>query len=224
MPNACFFPTGEIILLMGFLEDKKRARIFYKYLSIIYDTINPLFWTVSMRETALDLFNITPTDMILDVGCGTGFGTEGLLNRTKNIYGLDQSIHQLNKAHKKFSTLHPLPLCLGDAENLPFSDDTFDAAWSSGSIEYWPNPIETLSEIRRTVKPGGKVLIVGPNKPKGILARTLATSLMLFYNQSEADHLFTSAGFENIKHIILKAHIGSPPAIVTLATVPSSKK
>ena len=209
---------------MGLLEDKRRARIFYKYLSKIYDIINPLFWTISMRECALDIFNIGHTDKILDVGCGTGFGTEGLLNRAPNIHGIDQSIHQLNKARKKFSKPSLIPLYIGDAENLPFPDGTFDAAWSSGSIEYWPNPIETLSEIRRIVKPSGKVLIVGPKKPKGLLSRTLATSLMLFYTESEADHLFSAAGFENIQHTLLQAHVGSPSAIVTLATVPSSKK
>ena len=177
-----------------------------------------------MRECALDLFNIGPTDKILDVGCGTGFGTEGLLNRAPNIHGIDQSIHQLNKAREKFSKPSLIPLYIGDAENLPFPDGTFDAAWSSGSIEYWPNPIETLSEIRRIIKPSGKVLIVGPKKPKGLLSRTLATSLMLFYTESEADHLFSAAGFENIQHTLLQAHVGSPPAIVTLATVPSSKE
>ena len=146
------------------------------------------------------------------------------MNRAPNIHGIDQSIHQLNKARKKFSKPSLIPLYIGDAENLPFPDGTFDAAWSSGSIEYWPNPIETLSEIRRIVKPSGKVLIVGPKKPKGLLSRTLATSLMLFYTESEADHLFSAAGFENIQHTLLQAHVGSPPAIVTLATVPSSKK
>ena len=209
---------------MGILENKKRARIFYKYLSKIYDKINPFFWTISMRESAIDLFDINPTDKILDVGCGTGFGTEGLLERATNVYGIDQSVHQLNKAREKFSTPPSIPLYIGDAENLPFFDDAFDAVWSSGSIEYWPNPIETLSEIRRIVKPSGKVLLVGPKKPKGLFARTIATSLMLFYTESEADHLFSAAGFENIQHILLQAHIGSPSAIVTLATVPPSKK
>ncbi len=209
---------------MGILEDKRRARTFYKYLSKIYDKINPLFWTIPMREKAIDLFDITSTDKILDVGCGTGFGTEGLLKRTTNVYGIDHSIHQLNKAREKFSTSSYVPLYIGDAENLPFFDDVFDAVWSSGSIEYWPNPIEALSEIRRIVKPSGKVLLVGPKKPKGLFARTLATSMMLFYTESEADHLFSAAGFENIQHILLQAHIGSPLAIVTLANVPPSKK
>jgi demethylmenaquinone methyltransferase/2-methoxy-6-polyprenyl-1,4-benzoquinol methylase len=204
---------------MGFLENKKRAKTFYKYFSIIYDKVNPLFWTPSMREKALDLFDIDSTFKVLDVGCGTGFGTEGLLTRTNNLFGIDQSIHQLNKARTK-PLYSKVSLSLGDVEFLPFHDDTFDAVWSSGSIEYWPNPVQALSELRRIVKPGGKILIVGPKKPNWTILGKIAMSMMLFYTEKEADQLFSEAGFEKIQHIHLQAHFGSPPAIITLAHVP----
>ena len=64
---------------MGILENKSRARLFYKYLSKVYDRVNPFIWNEEMRAEALDLLEFDDDPMVLDVGCGTGFGTEGLL-------------------------------------------------------------------------------------------------------------------------------------------------
>jgi ubiquinone/menaquinone biosynthesis C-methylase UbiE len=205
---------------MGVLEDKQRARVFYKYLSQVYDRINPFVWNAEMRDEAIDWFDPDPDDRVLDVGCGTGFATEALLERTDAIYGLDQSTHQLEKAYAKFGKRGPVRFHRGDAERLPFADDAFDGVWSSGSIEYWPNPVDALEELRRVVEPGGPVLVVGPDAPKTTLFGKLADAIMLFYDEEEADRMFAEAGFEDVEHEVLQAHPGSPRAIVTLARAP----
>ena len=203
---------------MGFLEDKRRARIFYRYLSIVYDRINPFIWTEGMRQEALDLLDIDETDEVLDVGCGTGFGTAGLLQYTDTIYGLDQSPAQLGKARQKLDD-EPVSFMLGDAERLPFPDDSFDVVWSSGSIEYWPNPAETLADIRRVCRPGGDVLIVGPNAPRSRIMRRIADAIMLFYDEREADRLFDEAGFESYEHHLMGPSYRPEIAITTHARV-----
>ncbi len=205
---------------MGILEDKRRARIFYRYLSNVYDRINPFIWNEEMRDEAIAMLDITPDDTVLDVGCGTGFATEGLLQHTENIYGLDQSPHQLEKAFRKFGKHGTVQFCLGDAERLPFADDRFDVVWSSGSIEYWPNPVDALCELRRVGKPGGQVLVVGPDYPKSTVFQKAADAIMLFYDEAEADRMFREAGFERFGHTIQQASANSPRAITTLATVP----
>ncbi len=139
---------------MGVLENKARARLFYKYLSKVYDRVNPFIWNEEMRDEALEMLDIQQGDRVLDVGCGTGFGTEGLLRYTDDVHGLDQSIHQMQKAWEKFGKNDEVRFYRGDAERLPFADDSFDVIWSSGSIEYWPNPVTALEEFRRVVKPG----------------------------------------------------------------------
>ena len=202
---------------MGVLENKRRARVFYKYLSRVYDQVNPFVWNEEMREEAIDWFDPAPDDRILDVGCGTGFATEGLLDRIDVVHGLDQSTHQLRKAYAKFDKDGPVRFYRGDAERLPFADGAFDGVWSSGSIEYWPNPVAALREFRRVVEPGGPVLVVGPDAPKTTLFGKLADTIMLFYDEEEADRMFREAGFEAIDHEVLQAHPGSPRAIVTLA-------
>jgi len=205
---------------MGVLEDKGRARLFYKYLSKVYDRVNPLVWNEEMRDEALDRTGIERGDRVLDVGCGTGFGTEGILQHTDDVYGLDQSVHQLEKAWAKFGKTDRVNFYRGDAERLPFADDRFDHYWSSGSIEYWPNPVDAIEEARRVTRPGGTVLIVGPDAPTNTLARKLADAIMLFYDSDEADRMFREAGFTDITHVVMQANPGSPRAIVTIATVP----
>jgi len=205
---------------MGVLEDKANARLFYKYLSKVYDRINPFVWNEAMRDEALEWFGIEAGDRVLDVGCGTGFATEGLLRYTDDVHGLDQSRHQLEKAFAKFGPRDRVRFYRGDAERLPFRDDSFDVVWSSGSIEYWPNPVAALSEFRRVVEPGGRVLVVGPDYPNNRIFQHLADAIMLFYDETEAQRMFEAAGFADIEHHIQQAYPWSPRAITTIARVP----
>ena len=215
-------PREPQLTPMGVLEDKARARLFYKYLSRVYDTINPFIWNEEMRDEALEWFGIEAGDRVLDVGCGTGFATEGLLEHTDDVWGLDQSAHQLEKAFGKFGKRGRVKFHRGDAERLPFADDSFDAYWSSGSIEYWPDPVAALREARRVTKPGGPVLVVGPDYPTSTAFAKLADAIMLFYDEAEADRMFAEAGFQAFEHRIQQRAPGTPRAITTIARVPES--
>src|SRR5215217_6726105 len=83
----------------------------------------------------------------LDVGAGTGFTTEGIVERVdpRNVTMLDQSPHQLARARAKPHLAHCAKL-VGDAEALPFQADSFDRYVSAGSIEYWPDPQRGIAE------------------------------------------------------------------------------
>ncbi len=206
---------------MGVLENKARARLFYKYLSKVYDRINPFIWNERMRSEALELLEFEPEATVLDVGCGTGFATEGLLEHVEEVYAVDQSEHQLEQAYAKFGKrAPPVHFHRGDAERLPFATDTFDVVWSSGSIEYWPNPILALREFRRVLKPGGQVLVVGPNYPENPVAQRLADAMMLFYDEYEADRMFKAAGFEDVRHAFMGPEYEPEVAITTVARAP----
>jgi ubiquinone/menaquinone biosynthesis C-methylase UbiE len=206
---------------MGVLENKARARLFYKYLSKVYDRINPFIWNEEMRSEALALLDLEPEMTVLDVGCGTGFATEGLLEHVDEVYAVDQSEHQLEQAYAKFGKqAPPVHFHRCDAERLPFATNTFDVVWSSGSIEYWPNPPLALREFRRVLKPGGQVLVVGPNYPDNPVTQKLADAIMLFYDEYEADRMFKTAGFEDVKHAFMGPEYEPEVAITTIGRAP----
>uniref|UniRef100_A0A803Q189 MPBQ/MBSQ family SAM-binding methyltransferase profile domain-containing protein n=2 Tax=Cannabis sativa TaxID=3483 RepID=A0A803Q189_CANSA len=118
-----------------FIQHKKEAFWFYRFLSIVYDhIINPGHWTEDMRDDALEPVELNNRNLtIVDVGGGTGFTTLGIVKHVdaKNVTILDQSPHQLAKAKQK----EPLKECKiieGDAEDLPFPTDYADRYVSAG--------------------------------------------------------------------------------------------
>lgn len=85
------------------IQHKKEAFWFYRFLSIVYDTIvNPGHWTEEMRKEALLPAKLGwPHLDTVDVGGGTGFCTIGIIEagvKPENIVMIDQSPHQLAKA------------------------------------------------------------------------------------------------------------------------------
>ncbi len=183
---------------MGVLEDKRRARFFYKYFSKIYDYINPIFYSLEMRKTVVDLAEIDEKSLVLEVGCGTGFTTEEIVNRVpeEKVVAVDITPEQMEKAVRKFKNVF---FVRGDAENLPFKDDVFDASISAGSIEYWPNPLRGIKEMARVTKPGGKVVILAPRKPDNPIVRKFAESIMLFPSTQQLVLWFEKAGLKDLR-------------------------
>lgn len=186
---------------MRLLQHKTEAYWFYRVLSLVYDRwVNPLFWTPAMREAALAGAALDDRSLrTLDVGAGTGFTTEGIVEHVDAacVTMLDQSPHQLARARAK-DGLARCAKVLGDAEALPFGDAQFDRYVSAGSIEYWPDPERAVAEAHRVLRPGGRALIVGPVRPANPLVRRLADAWMLFPSEAEYRRLLTAAGFADV--------------------------
>lgn len=184
---------------MALLDDKKRARNFYRYFSIIYDYINPVFYSKEMRRKVVEMADLSKDCLVIEVGSGTGFTTEEIVKVVppENVFCVDLTPEQIKKARKKLKT----NFIRGDAENLPFKDRTFDAAISAGSIEYWPNPQKGIEEMARVTKKGGKVVILAPREPESSLVRKLAEKIMIFPSTKDCVSWFEMAGLKDIEFV-----------------------
>jgi MPBQ/MSBQ methyltransferase len=153
-----------------------------------------------MRSRALELARLEHGLDIVDVGAGTGFASEGIVEQSDpaRLTLLDQSPHQLAKARAK-SALAACRIVRGDAEALPFATDSADRYVSTGSIEYWPDPQRGIAEAYRVLRPGGVAMLAGPVRPANPLARRLADAWMLFPTEEEYRAWFTAAGFTAIE-------------------------
>lgn len=184
----------------GLIQHKREAFWFYRFLSIVYDTVvNPFHWTIAMRDRSLLQAGLEKGLKTVDVGGGTGFCTEGVVTYVEptNVTLLDQSPHQMAKAKKK-KTLDGVTFVEGDAENLPFKTAEFDRYTSAGSIEYWPEPQRGITEAYRVLKPGGMATIIGPVRATNWFSRFWCDLWMLFPMESEYRRWYTAAGFTDI--------------------------
>lgn len=102
---------------------------------------------------------IDPFDNVLDVGCGTGPVIELLAKKypEKHFVGLDITPAMIEVAQSK--GLSNADFLVGDAENLPFGDESFDAVLCSNSFHHYPNPGAFLHEAHRVLRDGGKLIL-----------------------------------------------------------------
>jgi demethylmenaquinone methyltransferase/2-methoxy-6-polyprenyl-1,4-benzoquinol methylase len=95
---------------------------------------------------------VGPSDTVLDVATGTGAVAAELVRRTGcSVVGVDQSAEMLAEARRRVP--ERVRLVLGDAERLPFPDESFDALTVTYLLRYVDDPAATLRELARVVRP-----------------------------------------------------------------------
>ena len=97
---------------------------------------------------------------ILDIGCGTGISLEPLLDKGLSLTGIDSSPYMLDLASKKLGSSVDLHKGLG--EDLPFDDNSFDAAFFFTSLEFMDRPAKAIEEACRVAK--DRVVICALNR------------------------------------------------------------
>lgn len=148
-----------------------------------YDSLNTFFSlgmdTLWRRRLTQELAG---SRSILDIATGTGevaIQTVKKLSGSK-VIGLDPSAQMLALAKRKIAApgiIGKISLARGSAENLPFRDDTFDGVSIAFGIRNTGDALKSLSEMRRVLKPGGRVGILEFAIPK----HRLFAPLYLFY-------------------------------------------
>ena len=106
---------------------------------------------------------------LLDCGCGTGPMISLLYEKdpTKNYTGIDITPKMIEVAKAK--GLKGVKWIVGDCEDLPFEDSSFDVIICSNSFHHYPNPQRFFDSAKRVLKPGGRLILQDYTAPKVIL-------------------------------------------------------
>jgi len=111
------------------------------------------------RNTILRDLRVTDANRVLEVSIGTGFNVS-LLPRKAEYFGLDLSWEMLKRCQMYMKKLRmDVELFLGNAEYLPFKDETFDVVFHIGGINFFNDRARAIREMIRVAKPGTKILI-----------------------------------------------------------------
>jgi ubiquinone/menaquinone biosynthesis C-methylase UbiE len=166
-------------------------------------------WTV-------DLLAAEPADRILEIGFGPGLAIEQLAQQVTLglVSGVDYSRTMVTTARiRNLNAIRQgrVDLRYGHAAQLPFADCSFNKAFSIHSIYFWPEPVKALQEIRRVLRPNGKlILTILPKErwhPPGSLL-PVGTPECTPYSGAELETMLRQVGFSNI-FIKADGHNGS---------------
>lgn len=137
----------------------------------MFDTISPTYDRVnrilslgmdrSWRRKAARFLPEGPL-RLLDLATGTGDQIAALLptKKIESAVGIDLSSEMLSIAQKKLGSEPHISFQRADAEELPFANDSFNAATFSFGIRNVPSPLRALKEVHRILKPNGRALIL----------------------------------------------------------------
>jgi ubiquinone/menaquinone biosynthesis C-methylase UbiE len=187
-----------------------------KYLS---NTLNALITYLQVSEHLLG------TESVLDIACGTGELERLLLNThvELKIVGVDISEKMLDMARLK---LPDIEFIKASAIALPFENDSFDVAITVSAFHYFEYPVAALEEIRRILKPEGKLIVMDWCRDYWF-CQAFDLFLKIFdpahkecYNQKELRSFLTASGFDIVDEKKQKLGVFWGMMIATGATPP----
>ncbi|MEV7973605.1 demethylmenaquinone methyltransferase [Cellulomonas sp. NPDC089187] len=108
------------------------------------------------RRATLTALQAVPGEKVLDLAAGTGTSSEPLADAGVRVVPCDLSTGMLAVGKQRRPDL---PFTAGDATALPFADDSFDAVTISFGLRNVVDTVRALEEMRRVVRPGGRLVI-----------------------------------------------------------------
>ncbi len=179
---------------------------------------------------ALDLVNsagLRPAERVLDVACGTGTIARLAAERVGQngrVAGLDINAAMLHVA-RSLPSANPIKWYETAAESIPIPDESFDVAFCGLSLQFLADKVAALREMRRVLKPGGRVYISTPvpNAFMDIFDQAIARhiskeaaafvhAVFSLHDPNELQRLLTEAGFTSITTRVHTREIHFPPA------------
>lgn len=171
--------------------------------SMFYDNVQAFARKlVSAWQLPIEWLNIPSGGVALDVGSGPGNVTASLARaagRDGLALGVDISEPMLARAVSAEAGPN-VGFLRADAQQLPFRDETFDAAVSLAVLQLIPNPTTTVSEMVRVLRPGARIAVMVPTAGRGgQLLRLLPNGGVHFFSEDELGDTFEDLGIVGVR-------------------------
>jgi len=175
--------------------------------------------------------SIPSNEFALDVGCGAGHLSFALAPALARVVALDPSAQMLATVEKAAADrgLAQIKTSLGNAETLPFPDHSFGLVCTRYSAHHWTRLNAALREMRRVLKPGGRLLLIDVLGEEDALVDSHLQMIELLRDRShvrnravsEWNTLLINAGFADIEHASWPTHIDFATWVARMRTPPS---
>ncbi len=163
-----------------------------------WDQLRTAFFSTSVREKAFELANIEKGNVAADIGAGTGFVTEGLLDNGLCVIAVDQSTQMLAFLEEKFKKSGSIQCLQADGNSLPMQDESVDYVFANMFLHHVSNPLETIKEMYRVLKKNGKMVITDLDEHTHEFLRTEQHDVWLGFKRDQIEEWYKEAGFSQV--------------------------
>ncbi len=174
----------------------------------------------------------SPCHLAVDLGCGTGSVLEKLLHKAQTVVGVDGSPRMLELARRRFATASQntqsplegedarISLRIGELDHLPLRDGEADFACINLVLHHLSNPLFTLKEVQRILRPGGTVFIADFDKHTNEKMRENFGDRWLGFDQDTMQNFLHEAGLSlvNIQRTTLQKSLNLLLIVATKAS------
>ena len=163
-----------------------------------WDKMRKSFFSESVREKAFAVADVRPGRLAADIGAGTGFITEGLINRGLQVIAVDQSEAMLAEMGRKFAGVERIDYRLGEAERLPIPNDHVDYVFANMCLHHVESPLGAIREMARVLKPGGKLVITDLDEHPFDFLRDEHHDRWMGFRREDVGRWLVEAGLKNV--------------------------
>ncbi|MDI5983776.1 class I SAM-dependent methyltransferase [Halomonas sp. M4R5S39] len=118
---------------------------------------------VCMAEALCDAVDLHAGERVLDVACGSGTAALVASRRYCDVVGIDYVAALIERArHRAVADDLDAEFHVGDAQDLPFPDASFDAVLSVYGVQFAPDQEQAANEMLRVCRPGGRIALASP--------------------------------------------------------------
>ena len=172
----------------------------------------------SIYKRVSKVLNLQSKDDLAEIACGGGHFLKKYASHVRTVAGLDLSNVQVKMASRKLKSriaAGTAEIISGDASQLPWEDNRFSAVTTMGSIMGFPKPLESLKEMCRVIRSGGRAVVSIENNAEDgkDYSKYVEKWGMWIWTEDEILTMMNEAGFSEIS-LTYEKGLGMPKMII----------